>query len=254
MPAITFPASPYTNQIYTVGSKSWQWDGSVWNAYYNEGVDSVYGTGADGDAVLDGTTTVLSMVPSSSVYSMTQDMYFNDLTINASVRLAPNGYRIFVKGTLRFGTSSIVGFTTGYATAGSIYQGGAATTSVTHSLGGNATATYTATVPHSTMGGVNYFKQPLQAITGYSITASGGPTWLRGGAGSTAQAGGGIVILAARYISGPASGTGYIQAPGTSPAGGGVIIVISSASALPATISTDVTGANAGTVHYMSQV
>jgi hypothetical protein len=254
MPAITFPASPYTNQIYTVGSKSWQWDGAVWAAYYNEGADTVYGTGVDGDATLDGTTTVLGMAPSSSVYSMTRDMYFNDLTINASVRLAPNGYRIFVKGTLRFGTSSIIGFTTGYATAGSIQQGGAATTSVTHSLGGSATSTYTATAPTAALGGSNYFKQPLQAITGYSITASGGPTFLRGGAGSTAQAGGGVVILAARYISGPASGTGSIKAPGTSPAGGGVIIVISSASALPATISTDVTGANAGTVNYIQQV
>lgn len=254
MAAITFPASPYVNQIYTVGSKSWQWDGSVWNAYYNEGVDSVYGTGADGDATLDGTTTVLGMIPSSSVYSMTTDLYFNDLTLGNSVRLAPNGYRIFVKGTLRFGTSSIVGFTTGYATSGSIYQGGAATTSVTHSLGGNATATYTATAPTAALGGSNYFKQPLQAITGYSITASGGPTWLRGGAGSTAQAGGGIVILAARYISGPASGTGYIKAPATSPAGGGVVLIVSSADALPATISTDVTGANAGTVNYIQQV
>ena len=80
MPAITFPASPYQYQIYTVGSKSWQWDGAVWNAYYNESVDSVYGTGADGDASLEGTTAVLTMAPSSSWYSMTRDMYFNDLT------------------------------------------------------------------------------------------------------------------------------------------------------------------------------
>ena len=255
MPAITFPASPYQYQIFTLGPKSWQWDGAVWNAYYNEGVDSVYGTGADGDATLDGTTTVLGMAPSASVYTMTQDLYFNDLTINTSCRLQPNGYRIFVKGMLKFmGTNSTIGYTTGYATAGSIYQGGAATTSVTHSLGGNATATYTATAPTAALGGSNYFKQPLQAITGYSMTASGGPTWLRGGAGSTGQAGGGIVILAARYISGPASGTAYIKAPATSPAGGGVIIVISSASALPANISTDVTGANAGTVNYIQQV
>ena len=61
MPAITFPSSPYTNQIYTVGSKSWQWDGSVWVAYYNEGADIVYGNGSDGDVVLDGTTTILGM-------------------------------------------------------------------------------------------------------------------------------------------------------------------------------------------------
>ena len=254
MPAITFPASPYTNQIYTVGSKSWQWDGSVWAAYYNEGVDSVYGTGADGDRTLDGSTTILGMAPSSSVYSMTHDLYFNDLTINANVRLAPNGYRIFVKGTLKFvGTNSTIGYTTGFSTAGSIAQGGAASTAVTHSLGGSATG-FTATAPHSTMGGSSYFKVPAQAITGYSITASGGPTFLRGGAGGASQAGGGVIIIAARYISGPASGTAYIKAPGTAPAGGGVILIVSSAETLAAGISTDVTGQNPGTVHYISQV
>jgi hypothetical protein len=254
MPAITLPASPYTNQIYTVGSKSWQWDGSVWNAYYNEGVDSVYGTGADGDATLDGTTTVLSMAPSSSVYSMTRDMYFNDLTINASVRLAPNGYRIFVKGTLKFmGNNSTVGFTTGFATAGSIAQGGGLLGAVTHSLGGAATG-YLATAPTAALGGANYFKVPSQAITGYSVTAAGGPTFLRGGSGGVGQVGGGIVILAARYISGPASGTAYIKAPGTAPAGGGVILIVSSAEVLAPGITTDVSGQNAGTVYYMSQV
>ena len=258
MPAITFPASPYVNQIYTVGSKSWQWDGTVWNAYYNESVDSVYGTGADGDAVLDGTTTVLSMAPSASVYSMTRDMYFNDLTINANVRLAPNGYRIFVKGTLKFmGTNATIGYTTGFATAGSIAQGGGVLEAVTHSLGGGASGvagSVLATAPHSTMGGVNYFRIPRQAVTGYSITASGGPTFLRGGAGGAGQAGGGVVIIAARYISGPASGTAYIKAPGTAPAGGGVILIVSSAETLAAGITTDVTGQNAGTVYYMSQV
>lgn len=258
MPAITFPASPYVNQIYTVGSKSWQWDGTVWNAYYNESVDSVYGTGADGDATLDGTTTVLSMAPSASVYTMTRDMYFNDLTINASVRLQPNGYRIFVKGTLKFmGADSTVGYTTGFATAGSIAQGGGVLEAVTHSLGGGASGvagSILATAPHSTMGGANYFKVPSQAVTGYSVTAAGGPTFLRGGAGALGQVGGGIVIIAARYISGPASGTAYIKAPGTAPAGGGVILIVSSAETLAAGITTDVTGQNAGTVHYMSQV
>ena len=254
MPAITFPSSPYTNQIYTVGSKSWQWDGSVWNAYYNETPDMVYGSGSDGDATLDGTTTILGMAPSASVYSMTRDMFFNDLTINASCRLAPNGYRLFVKGTLRFaGTNATVGYTTGYSTAGSIAQGGAAATAVTHSLGGSATG-YTATAPTDAMGGSNYFRQPMQAISGYSVTASGSPTFLRGGAGGSGQAGGGVVIVAARYISGPSSGTAYIKAPGTAPAGGGVIIVVSSNSSLPSGISTDVTGQNAGTYIYITQV
>jgi hypothetical protein len=151
------------------------------------------------------------------------------------------------------GADSTIGFTTGYSTDGSIKQGGAAETGVTHSLGGSATG-YTATAPTAGMGGSDYFKVPYQAITGYSITASGGPTFLRGGAGGTAQAGGGVVIVSARYISGPASGTAYIKAPATAPAGGGVILVVSSASALPASISTVVTGQNAGTVYYMQLV
>jgi hypothetical protein len=254
MTAITFPASPYVNEIHTVRSKSWQWDGSYWVAYYNEGVDSVYGTGSDGDRTLDGSTTILSMAPSASVYTMTRDLYFNNLTINTSCRLQPNGFRVFVKGTLRFaGANATIGYTTGFSTAGSIAQGGAASTAVTHSLGGSATG-FTATAPTAALGGSQYFQVPYQAITGYSITASGGPTFLRGGAGGSGQAGGGVVIVAARYIAGPASGTASIAAPGTAPAGGGVILVVSSSAALPAGITTNVTGQNAGTYYYMQQV
>jgi len=218
-----------------------------------DSADPVYGNGMDGDATLDGSTTVLGMAPSSSVYSMTRDMYFNNLTINASVRLSPNGYRIFVKNLLTLNSNSTIGFSTGYSTAGSIQQGGAATTAVTHSLGGSATG-YTATAPTEALGGSNWYKVPRQAILGYSITASGGPTFLRGGAGGSGQAGGGVVILAARYISGPNSGTGYIKAPATAPAGGGVILIVSSAAGLPSSISTDVTGQNSGTVNYMQLV
>lgn len=230
-------------------------------ASFIDAPDSVYGTGMDGDATLNGSTTVLGMAPSSNVYTMTRDLYFDDLTINAGVRLNPAGYRIFVKNVLTFaGNNSIIGFTTGFSTAGSIFQGGAAGTAVTHSLGGNGRNTssntdVTATAPTAALGGSDYFKIGPQAITGYSITASGGPTWLRGGAGGTGQAGGGVVIVSARYISGPASGsTGYIQAPATSPGGGGVVIIVSTAAALPSTVTTNVTGYAAGTVHYIQLV
>ena len=258
MPAITFPASPYTNQIYTVGSKSWQWNGSYWTAYYNEGADSAYGNGYDGDKTFDGTTTITlgdssTIVPSSSVYSLTQDVYFNDLTISANVRIAPNGYRIFVKNMLKFNSGSTIGFTTGYSTAGSIAQGGAAATAVSHSLGGSS-STATATPPTAAQGGTNGYRNAPQAVNGYAVTVGSSFAFLRGGAGGTAQAGGGVVILAARYIVGPSSGTGYIKAPATAPAGGGVIIVVSSAGELPASISTDVTGQNQGTYIYIQQV
>ena len=96
--------------------------------------DPVYGTGADGDATLDGSSTILGMIPIANVYSMTSDLYFDDLVISDGVRLSPNGYRIFVKGTLSLGTNSIIGYNSGYSTAGSIAQGGAINTAVTNSL------------------------------------------------------------------------------------------------------------------------
>lgn len=254
--AISFPSSPYTYQIVTVGSKSWQWDGTKWLGYYNESPSHIYGTGADGSRTLDTNGNIYANMLytiDTTTYTMTRDVYFDDLTLADGMRLNPAGYRVFVKGTLKLGSNAVIGYTTGFSTTGSIMQGGAATTAVTHSLGGSATG-YTATAPTAALGGTNYFKVPHQAITGYSLTASGGPTWLRGGAGGSGQAGGGVVILAARYISGPSSGTAYIKAPGTAPAGGGVILIVSSASALPASVSTDVTGQNAGTVNYMQLV
>lgn len=223
-------------------------------ASFIDSADPVYGTGADGSVTLDGTTTILGMIPSSNVYSMTSDLYFHNLTINAGVRLAPNGYRIFVKNILTLNNNSTIGYTTGYSTAGSIAQGGAATTAVTHSLGGSATD-YSATAPTAALGGSKYYQIPHQAIRGWAVSASSTtPTFLRGGAGGSGQAGGGVVIVAARYLSGPSTGTAYIKAPGTAPAGGGVILIISTHSALPASISTDITGQNPGTVNYMQLV
>lgn len=221
-------------------------------ALFLDSPDPVYGTGADGDRVLDGATTVLGMTPSASVYTMTRDIFFNNLTINTSVRLMPNGYRIFVKNILTFaGNNASIGFTSGFSTAGSIQQGG--TGAVSHSLGGSATGN-AATPPTAELGGAEYFSIPRQAVQGYSITASGGPTFLRGGAGASGQTGGGVVILAARYIAGPASGSASIAAPATSPAGGGVILLVSSAVALPASVTTNVTGQNPGTVNYMQVI
>jgi hypothetical protein len=36
--AIDFPNTPTTNQIYTVGSRSWKWDGTIWAIYSNNPV------------------------------------------------------------------------------------------------------------------------------------------------------------------------------------------------------------------------
>jgi hypothetical protein len=224
--------------------------------------DPVYGSAGDGSQTLDGSTTVLSMVPSTSVYTATRDLYFYNLTLSASVRLNPGGYRIFVQNILTLGSDATIGYATGFATAGSIQQGGAANnvslSPVTHSLGGSS-ALYTVAAPTAATGGANYYYQPFQSVRGYSITGSSTtPTFLRGGAGGALGAGGGVVILAARYIT-VASGTAYVKAPGTAGSGGGgggAIIIISSAASLNGSVTTDVTGGtscNAGTVIY-SQV
>jgi len=48
----------------------------------------VFGDGSDGDVTISGST------------SLTRDMYYDNLTVEAAGNLNPNGFRIFVKGTL----------------------------------------------------------------------------------------------------------------------------------------------------------
>lgn len=226
------------------------------NAFANfiDSPDSVYGSGSDGSVTISSNTT------------LTTDKYYYNLTINANTVLNTGGYRVFVKNILSLNNGSIIGFTTGSSANGSISGGGAIGAAVTNSLGGNS-ATQTATAPATAAGGTGdktttsgYWYQPTQAVKGYAVTASQTtPLFLRGGAGGSAGAGGGVVILASRYIS-VDSGAAYIKAPGTAGSGGGgggVIIVISSNAALPASISTDVTGGTGcqnGTVIYSQLV
>jgi len=213
----------------------------------------IYGDGIDGSVNFDGSSTVLSITPSSSVYQLTRDIYCYNMLVGANVRVQPNGYRIFVENILQLADGAVIGWAanTGWSTAGSIGQGGAAGQSVTHSLGGSTgqAGAGTATPPTAAAGGSQYYRQPLNAIRGYAITASGGPFYLRGGAGGSVPSeskGGGVIICAARYISGPPTGTATFRADSdggsSSIAGFGVIITISTQSALPATIATSLNG------------
>jgi hypothetical protein len=206
--------------------------------------DPVYGTGANGDATISTNTT------------LTSDMFYKNLTINDNIHLNPGGFRIFVQNILTLGSGSRIGYITGFSIAGTLAQGGATNTAVTHSLGGSSGA-QSATAPTSSLGGSDYYKQPLQAIRGWAVTASSTtPTFLRGGAGGSSGAGGGVVVISARYIT-VSSGSATFSAPGTAGAGGGgggVILIVSSAAVLNTGVATDVTGgtgASAGTVNYM---
>jgi hypothetical protein len=221
---------------------------------FSDAPEAIYGTGSDGSVTFDGSSTVLSLTPSSSVYTLTRDIFCYNMTVSDSVRINPNGYRIFVENLLTLGNSSIIGFIAGSTATGSISGGG--TGSVSNSLGGNSNSE-PATGPGAVYGGADYYKQAMNAVRGFAITASGGPVFLRGGAGGgVATPGGGIVICAARYIASTATTTNaQFSAPGSSSGGGGgVILIASSAPALPSNISTNVAGgagASAGNYFYI---
>jgi len=220
--------------------------------------NAIYGSGEDGSVTLDGSSAVAGMSPSSQIYTMTRDMFFYNLTIGPSVHLKTSGYRLFVKNTLTLSSESRIGFTEGFSTPGSIMQGGSVSESVLNSLGGSTTHR-PATQPSLDSGGPSYYRQPINAIKGYSITAGvPTPTFLRGGAGGQVGKGGGVVILCARYIV-VELGSAHVSAPGTSGqggGGGGVVIIVSSNSVINSAISIDVSGglnASDGTFIY-SQV
>jgi len=236
-------------------------------ASFIDSPDSIYGTGSDGSVTISANTT------------LTNDMFYQNLTINSDVVLNTAGYRVFVKNLLTLNSNSTIGvgtantytMTTGFSGSGSISGGGGTNIAVTNSLGGNS-ATQTATVPSVAQGGTGvkpdlansatltgYWYQPTQSVKGYVLNASNTtPLFLRGGAGGTGGPGGGVLIIASRYVSPTA--TSYFKATGLSGGGGGgggVIIVVSSTATLPSGITTDVTGGTScinGTVIYSQLV
>jgi hypothetical protein len=191
-------------------------------ASFLDSPDDVYGSGADLDATISTNST------------MSSDMYYYNLTVNSSITLNTGGYRLFVKNVLTMGASSVIGLPGGSTAVGTLKAGGVITANTTCSLGGNGNTDSsadggTATAPTAVQGGTSYWRYPSQAIRGYAVTASATtPTYLEGGAGGpTGQGvGGGVVIIAARYIS--TAGACTISATGGAQAGGGAIIFFSS--------------------------
>jgi len=226
-------------------------------ASFIDAPDPIYGSGSDGSVTISTNTT------------LTSDMYYFNLEIQANIQLITNGYRVFVKNLLTLRNGAVIGFATGSSANGSIAGGGAtAGGNIINALGGNS-ATANATAPTTSAGGTGdkttqsgYWYQPVQAVRGYSVTASQiNPLFLRGGAGGASGAGGGVVILSARYISTDATTVNAsINAPGTAGSGGGgggVVIIISAQATLPANVSTNVvggTGCQNGTVIYSQLV
>jgi len=180
-----------------------------------------------------------AVVTISTNTSLTSDMYYRDLTVDSGVTLTTAGYRVFVQRNLYL--NGTLGMAAGPSTQGSLGIG-TQDANVTNSLGGASTS-HTVTAPIATLGGSKWYRNPLNAIDGYSFNPADGTIHLlKGGAGDGTNYGGGVVIIAARYL----FGSGTIVASASGNAGGGVIIFISSNGTNPYTF--DVTGSGTGSV------
>ena len=213
------------------------------------GGDEVYGFGQDGNVTITADT------------SLSRDMYYNDLTINANCTLDSNGYRIFVKGTLTFTNStSRIGRFTNKTTVGTLKGGFAKGTAATDTLGGKSGEQNQSDHDNNQFfSGENEFFNLSVAIQGSKFDpASGTYKFIGGGSGGSdgsitanAQAGadGGDSNWSDYQTVGAPGGkgaTGNAATAGTGAVGGGVVLVIAKTIVGDGTIRADGDSASAG--------
>jgi len=185
-----------------------------------DSADEIYGSGVDGSYTVNASTT----------HTLQSDMFYYDLEVGANSVLNTNGYRLFVKNNLTLHDNAIIGLPGGFDGSGTLLGGGAAGTGTTNSLGGNGASATATQITTADGGSVYYTHYASQAVLGYQVTAAtNGPLYLQGGAGGTGE-GGGVVIVAARYIIADAGNGSQIVATGGADAGGGVVILVSTPS------------------------
>jgi hypothetical protein len=164
----------------------------------------VTGDGSDGDVVLGAGTTTLA-----------RDMFYNSLEIPVGSNLAPDGYRIFVKGTLTLnGTinrDGLPGASTGHPAAG-----GTGFSTANRSLGGSASGG-NGNAGAGTAGTASNPTAPL-------VTASGGA----GGAGTNI------------------GGAGGVSTPVVSPSSGGLRVALWSIEGRASGVSAQIAGGAGG--------
>lgn len=206
------PTSP--NTTYVTGTPISSADLNAiqtWLAYvYNNRGNASLGDGSDGSPTFDGSSTVLGLVPSSSVYTMSRPLFCVNLTATgASTVINTNGYPIFVRGTLATLSGAKI---TANGAAGSGVTPGAAGSFGTLSAGAVGGGGGTST--NGFAGGSGLYG--LQTILGAASSGLGG-TGGNGSAGTGGTAGG---TLAAPVTAGSprvfsASTFGYLVGAGT---------------------------------------
>lgn len=219
---------------------------------------SVFGTGALGAAAFDGASAVSGCSRVGSVYTATQDLFYTNATLSASVTLKMAGYRLYINGTLDMSSAAPViscdgltpsGRTAGLApgallaTTGAGGDGGAsgganngtAGSNITIALGsaggaggngaGAGAAAGTATAPGATLGSIyippSLYTGALFGASGLSIVQGGSGGGGGGGgtgAGGGGGGGGGVLLVCARNVN--LSASAVISAKGSNGAAG----------------------------------
>ena len=223
----------------------------------------LFGDGSDGDVTITKSTFV------------TRDMYYNNLTIESGQTFNPNGFRIFVSGTLTLNKGARIsrdgndygvdwGAALSAGTLGGSGAGGSIATSyegsggaVANSLGGSGGGFQNfhngvASPPDVSVGGGGVFRSALQALSGRSldgavVNGGGGVGPYAGGGGG----GGGVVVVAARtvVVSGGATTISANGGGSSSPyggGGGGGVVVVITTTAQPAGLKLSASGGIGG--------
>lgn len=203
-----------------------------------DGSNKIFGSGADGTVIISSDTI------------LTQDMYYNNLTVNSTKYLMTNGFRVFVKGTLT--NNGTIGFISGVTETANAATLSLRNTTNAGDFLGNAVGD---TVAFSAM---NDFEK---LVYGLDIDATNGFKALKGGsAGAVGNAGtsnaGGAGVAGngpnANTVGSP-GGKGSTGNPGTggtagsAGTGGGLVFVSANTIAGSGTfVSTFMAGGNAG--------
>jgi hypothetical protein len=104
--APTFVPQTFQDQIQFVfdGTTYWLYfyANNKWNAL-EVSTPGSYGDGSDGNVILDGSTTFGFASLSSNVYTLNRDIFCSALTINATVTLKPNGFKVYSQSPINVG-------------------------------------------------------------------------------------------------------------------------------------------------------
>lgn len=166
---------------------------NVWRSVNAQTASSpaLYGDGSDGAVVLDGTNTFSFLTKVSSTYSLQRDTYFTDVTISSGCTLNPNGYMIFVSGTLTRNGTGLISFNGNGGGTGGAGGNGAHSASASGGTAGSAGAAVAAgtvpAAPAGKAGGAGGAADPSSSSSGNNGTNGGTAT---NGLGSDGSAGG----------------------------------------------------------------